>query len=197
MMGDAELPHSVPEASIMAMPLPVYTTEDLRRFPHDGNRYELLEGMLIVTPAPGSAHQIVLARLNATLVPYLGSTGLALAVLPGEIEIAPKTLLDPDLLVIPTRYKPGTPWTQMTGWWLAVEVFSRSSKVYDRDFKRDAYLRLGVAEVWLVDLREKCVLLSRPEGPRDIRHAGTLVWEPKEMPAPMTLDVARLFDGMD
>ena len=181
----------------MAMPLPVYTTSDLRRFPRDGNRYELLEGLLLVTPAPGSAHQMVLARLHAALAPYLGTAGLALAVCPGEIEVAPKTLLDPDLLVIPTRYKPGTPWTKMTGWWLAVEVFSRSSKVYDRDFKRDAYLRLGVAEVWLVDLRERCVLVSRPDGPRDARHAGELVWHPKEMTAPMSLDVGRLFEGMD
>ena len=197
MIGYAELPSPAPEANIMAMPLPVYTTADLRRFPRDGNRYELLEGMLIVTPAPGSAHQIVLARLNAALVPYLGSTGPGVAVTPGEIEIAPKTLLDPDLLVIPTRFKPGTPWTKMTGWWLAVEVFSRSSKVYDRDFKRDAYLRLGVAEVWLVDMREKCVLVSRPDGPRDVRHAGKLTWHPSEMPAPMALDVAQLFEGMD
>ena len=181
----------------MAMPLPVYTTADLRRFPRDGNRYELLEGMLLVTPAPGSAHQIVLGRLHAAVAPYLASAGRALAVSPGEIEIAPKTLLDPDLLVIPTHYRPGTPWTQMSGWWLAVEVFSPSSKIYDRDFKRDAYLRLGVAEVWLVDLRERCVLVSRPDGPRDVRTAGELVWQPDEMPGPLTLDVSRLFDGMD
>ena len=181
----------------MAMPLPEYTTADLRRFPRDGNRYELLEGILIVTPAPGTAHQIVLSRLQHAVSTYLAPRGLALALSPGEIEIAPKTLLDPDLLVIPSHYRPGTPWPRISGWWLAVEVFSQSSKVFDRDFKRDAYLQLGVAEVWLVDLREQCVLVSRQAGPRDERYAGRLVWRPPTMDGAMELNVPDLFEGMD
>lgn len=197
MMSHAELPSPAPGASIMAMPLPVYTTADLRSFPRDGNRYELLEGMLLVTPAPGSAHQIVLSRLQWAVSAYLTPAGLAVAVSPGEIEIAPKTLLDPDLLVIPSHFRPGTPWTEMSGWWLAVEVFSPSSKVYDRDFKRDAYLRLGVGEVWLVDLRERCVLVSVPHGPRDVRCGGRLVWAPPGMPEPLTLDIESLLAGVD
>lgn len=45
--------------------------------------------------------------------------------------------------------------------WLAVEVFSPSSRLYDRDFKRVAYLALGVAEVWLVDVVAKTVEVHR------------------------------------
>lgn len=52
----------------MAMPIsvPSYTVDDLDRFPPDGNRYELLEGMLLVTPAPGLPHQVVTQRLAAS-----------------------------------------------------------------------------------------------------------------------------------
>jgi len=180
----------------MPLPLPTYTTDDLRAFPDDGCRYELLNGMLLVTPAPGSIHQIVVARLNQDILPYLGNDGPAIAVSPGEIEIAPKTLLDPDLLVVPTRYRPGTQWTAMSGWWLAVEVSGRGSRRYDRDYKRNAYLALGVREVWLVDLMEKCVLVSRGGDPRDVRHAERLIWHPDEMPEPLTIDCARLFRGL-
>ena len=180
----------------MPLPLPTYITDDLRAFPRDGCRYELLDGILLVTPAPGSAHQLVVSRLLVALGNYLGDDGPAVAVGPGEIEIAPKTLLDPDLLVYPSRYRPGTRWTAMRDWWLAVEVFSPGSRRYDRDYKRDAYLALGVAEVWLVDLEEKAVLVSRPNGPRDVRYSERLTWHPVAMPVPLELDLTKLFRGL-
>src|SRR5690349_7164642 len=83
---------------------------DRRRFPSDGQRYELLDGFLLVTPAPGTAHQVVLSRLMALLLGYLPEGAPARVTSPGEIEIAPKLLLDPDILVWPSTYRPGTPW---------------------------------------------------------------------------------------
>ena len=47
----------------MADSIPLYTVDDLDLFPDDGNRYELLDGVLIVTPAPSQLHQIIAARL--------------------------------------------------------------------------------------------------------------------------------------
>ena len=186
----------------MAMPLPApirvptYTTDDLRRFPHDGQRYELLNGMLLVTPAPGTAHQVVLSRVQHALSVYLAPAGLAFCTSPGEIEIEPSVLLDPDLLVYPSSYRPGTPWTRISGWWLAVEVSGRASRVYDRDFKRDAYLALGVREIWLVDQHDRQVLVSRAGEPKDLPHGDTLIWHPPEMPAPVTIDLRAVFAGL-
>ena len=51
----------------MAISLPKYTVDDLEQFPEDGNRYELLDGMLLVTPAPTNAHQIIANRLQVRL----------------------------------------------------------------------------------------------------------------------------------
>jgi Uma2 family endonuclease len=116
---------------------------------------------------------------------------------PGEIEIAQKTLLEPDLLVFPATHAPGTPWRKIRGWWLAAEVFSPSSRMYDRAYKRDAYLSLGVREVWLVDLDERAVYVSRRgEAGRDVRHAGELRWRPDELREPVTIDIASLFHGL-
>lgn len=181
----------------MAMPLelPTYTTDDLRRFPRDGQRYELLEGMLLVTPAPGNIHQIVISRLFASLVGYLPDGSPARVVSPGEIEIKPKTLMDPDLLVYPASYPIGTRWTRIHGWWLAVEVYSRSSRVYDHDFKRQAYLTLGVREVWMVDTREEVILVSHTSRVEQA-HRESLVFHPPEITEPLTLDLTRLFAGL-
>ena len=131
---------------------PWFTIADLDRFPGDGNRYELLGGQLLVTPAPGPHHQVVLGRLTMRLAGYLGPDGPAVIVTPGVIQLEDHTQLEPDLLVIPASLADEASWRRIAGWWLAVEVSGRDSMVYDRDFKRDAYLRLGVREVWRVDL---------------------------------------------
>jgi Uma2 family endonuclease len=179
----------------MAMPVrvPTYTTDDLRAFPEDGCRYELLDGMLLVTPAPSTDHQVVQAQLLIPIGHYLGDAGPARVVGPGAIEIAPKTSLEPDVLVFPSSYPRSTPWPKIHGWWLAVEVFSRSSRVYDRDFKRDVYLALGVREVWLVDRIEEAIFVSKPGSRKDVRRTGRFAWHPEEMSAPLGIDCAKLF----
>ncbi len=183
----------------MAMPLsvPRYTTDMLRRFPRDGMRYELLDGVLLVTPQPTQAHQVIAGRLHQALAQYLHPAGLARIVSPGEIELRPRTLLDPDILVYPASYPLRARWTQIRGWWLAVEVLSRSSRVYDRDFKRDAYLALGVGEVWLVDPRDRVVLISRPDGTRDEPVREWLRWRPAGMPSPLELALGPVFEGLE
>lgn len=188
----------------MAMPVPLppplplrtFTTDDLLAFPDDGCRYELLSGMLLVTPAPAHAHQAIAMRLGGALLRYLGDDGQAAVAGPGVIEIAPSVHLEPDLLVYPARFGPQDDWPAIAGWWLAVEVSGRGSRRYDRDFKRNAYLALGVREVWLVDLVEKCVLVSRAGAPIDVRHSERLTWHPREMPEPLTIECARLFRGL-
>jgi hypothetical protein len=57
----------------MAISVPRYTVDDLERFPDDGNRYELLEGMLLVMPVPRAVHQVVAARIQSWLAAALGA----------------------------------------------------------------------------------------------------------------------------
>jgi Uma2 family endonuclease len=177
----------------MPIPLPTYTVDIVRAFPDDGNRYELVEGMLLVTPAPASDHQAVVARLLTALSTYLGSRGPAYAVSPGEIEVAPKLHLEPDILVVPSRFRPGTKWTAMSDWWLAVEVLSPSSKHYDRDYKLAAYLRVGVREVWIVDLDRGSIEVSSADGRRSIVQSDVVHWAPEGITQPLGLDLEEIF----
>jgi Uma2 family endonuclease len=68
--------------------------------------------------------------------------------------------------------------------------------VYDRDFKRDAYLALGVEEVWLVDLDERAVFVSRRDGEREVRQNERVVWQPAGMGEVLEIELSSLFRGM-
>jgi len=60
--------------------------------------------------------------------------------------------------------------------YLAVEVSGAESRVYDREYKRDGYLGVGVGEVWLVDLDQERVFVSKPAGDRDVPNDSILTW---------------------
>jgi Uma2 family endonuclease len=148
----------------MAISVPLYTVDDLERFPDDGNRYELLDGVLLVTPRAAAVHQIVASRIQGELIVALQKPGLAHVVGPGAVERRPRTQLQPDILVYPARFSPTIDWHKITEHWLAVEVLSRSSQIYDREFKRDAYFALGLQQVWLVDWRDRSVEVCTAKG---------------------------------
>jgi Uma2 family endonuclease len=175
----------------MALTVPRYTVADLDLLPDDGNRYEVLAGTLLVTPSPGSAHQGVATRLTALFASHLLARRLGLFS-PGVVTLPPLTQLEPDLLVVPPRFAPGTPWVEISEHWLAVEVVSRSSLVYDREFKRDAYLALGVREVWLVDIRDRSVeVCVRSGAGRVVRDA--LTWSAPDGELSVQVALAELF----
>jgi Uma2 family endonuclease len=166
---------------------------DLAAFPDDGPRYELLQGHLLVTPQPGSPHQFLAAELTAWLVGYLGAAARVAS--PGVVEQSPDIHLEPDILVVPTPLPERMEWADFRDHWLAVEIYSRSSRRYDHDYKRDAYLALGVREVWLVDRLERAILVSTPSE-KDRRVTGLLRWQPPEMERPLELELERVFRGV-
>ena len=173
--------------------VPRYTVDDLDRFPDDGNRYELLDGVLLVTPAPRAVHQIVANRLQYRLTEAVGS--IAHVVGPGAISVPPRTQLQPDVLVYPSRLSPTTDWAKVSEHWLAIEVLSRSSRMYDREFKRDAYFALGVREVWLVDLLDFSVEVCRGRGEGEIVR-DAIHWQVPGTDTVVHLALAEIFQGV-
>jgi Uma2 family endonuclease len=179
----------------MAVSVPRYTIADLQRFPNDGNRYELLDGVLIVTPSPANAHQIIVSRLQLKLMQAAMVPGHAQVVGPGAITVPPRTQLQPDILVYPARYPIDSQWEEIDEHWLAVEVLSRSSRVYDREIKRDAYIALGVREVWLVDRRSQAVEVARAQGP-GVVVKDVLRWRVPALASVVDISLTEVFAGL-
>ena len=178
----------------MAASIPYYTVDDLEHLPRDGNRYEVLGGVLLVTPAPGPAHQVIVARVVTLLSTALATPGHALVFVDGAVSFPPRTQLEPDILVVPSRASIPEKWTELRDYWLAVEVYSTSSRIYDHDFKRENYHRLGVNEVWLVDRIERTVEISRAIGASEVV-SDVVMWNPPTLDVEVRMGLSAIFAG--
>ncbi len=182
----------------MAMPVIArrFTVDEVMSWPDDGNRYELVDGVLLVTPAPMPPHQVVGYRLATALGALLPRAPDLHVATPGAILIRPGIKMEPDILVF--RH-PGVPkrWEEVREHLLAVEVWSPSSIVYDRDIKRDALLQIGVLEVWLVDLEARRVLVSRKGEAVDVPYRRDLPWQVPGATQPHMVDLREIFAGLE
>jgi Uma2 family endonuclease len=125
-----------------------FTVDDLERMPDDGRRYELLDGVLLVSPAPGTRHQKVVVRL-AALLDSACPDDLHVLAAPFAVRPKPDTELQPDVLVardedLTEKLLPVAPV-------LAAEVLSPSTALIDINTKKAAYQRMGVRSYWIID----------------------------------------------
>jgi Uma2 family endonuclease len=133
------------------------TVADLDRTPDDGRRYELVDGVLIVSPAPLIPHQVVLHELGVLLDSLVPDD---LAVVPGVgVRMSESTELVPDLVVVQRADLAGPRLTLPP--LLAVEVRSRSTALFDMNTKKAVYERYGIGSYWTVAPdRERPALLA-------------------------------------
>ncbi|QTI71183.1 Uma2 family endonuclease [Gordonia polyisoprenivorans] len=124
------------------------TYADLESMPDDGWRYELLDGVLIVGPAPTPRHQRVVARLHL-LLHAACPPDLEVLFAPLNVVLAGDTCLQPDLLVAPRSAFAETNLPQAPT--LAIEVASPSTRGVDMLLKKDRLRRGGCAHYWVVD----------------------------------------------
>ena len=181
----------------MAMPhaSQAWTVERVRALPDDGNRYELIDGELVVTPAPRYVHQVAILELIRLLDPWLRTSGAArLLMSPADIALGEDELLQPDLFVYATSSdKPLRDWSDITSLLLVIEVLSPSTARYDRQLKRRRYQRAGVPEYWVVDLDARLIERWRPAEQRPQILDDRLAWSVHPDGDALDIDVAKFF----
>ena len=171
-----------------------YTIEMLERFPNDGKRYEILDGTLIVTPAPSLAHQRVQWSVGRSLGLYLDAHRVGQIWFgPADVIFGRHTLLEPDLMVtLGDAARRARSWRDLSDPALAVEILSPSSARHDRGAKRERYLT-RVAEYWVVDIEARLIERWRQGDVRPSIHRETLEWQPVLSVPPLTVSVPELF----
>jgi len=172
-----------------------WTAEMARALPDDGNRYEVLDGELFVSPSPSWKHQAVLQRLFLLIHPYVEEHSLGWTMLsPADIEFSQQRRLQPDLFVVPDTGS-GEPksWRDVTRLLLAVEALSPSTARADRLKKRPIYQSEGVPQYWIIDIDSRLVERWQPGDERPEVIADVLEWRPKPEIAPLLINLEVVF----
>jgi len=121
---------------------------DLDAMPDDGHRYELIDGVLIVSPAPVPLHQRVVGRLFR-LLDDACPDDCEVLIAPLDVVLADDTVMEPDVLV--GRRADFTPRDLPAAPLLAVEVLSPSTRRFDLTLKWSRFEAAGVGSYWVVD----------------------------------------------
>jgi Uma2 family endonuclease len=172
-----------------------WTYADLRAIPSDHNRYEIIDGELLVTPSPSWNHQAIAAEIFVQLQPYVREYDIGTAIFaPADLLVSDDTVLEPDLLVVPVvggRRRQN--WNFVRNALLVVEILSPRTARIDRTLKRRRYQSEGVPEYWLVDGRTRSVERWRPGDTAGETLSGRMEWRPDPGVPPLVIDLARLF----
>ncbi len=129
-----------------------WTYDDYAALPNDGHHYEIVNGVLLMAPAPSPDHQSIAVRLTYYLFAHveLGGLGRVFAG-PIDVELGPKDVFQPDVLVLLNAHLDRIAAKRIIGAPdLVVEVASPGTATFDRLTKYDVYARAGIAEYWIV-----------------------------------------------
>ncbi len=179
----------------MGMAAPLYYTADMvRALPEDGNKYEVVHGELLVTPAPRPWHEVVWGRLYEALQAYVRLEPVGyLFGSRSDISWGPDTLVSPDIIVVPLEEARTLDWARMQHLLLVAEVLSPSSVRHDRFTKRRLYQEQGIPVYWVVDTEERAVEVWEPGALFPQVEIERLLWHPWGATEPFLLSLHELF----
>lgn len=167
------------------LPRRAFTVDDIRRMVDmrilgEDERFELVEGDLVMMSAKGYAHELIKGALNIALARALPddmTMGVEMS-----IQFGINTLLEPDLVLFERsariRSDAGFTFVQPGELLLAIEV-AASSLAYDREFKSRLYARFRVQEFWVIDANERVTWIHT--GPSDDGWASIVERGPNDL----------------
>ena len=160
-----------------------WTADDLARFPDDGLRYELVDGVLLVSASPSEEHQIALGNLFLLLAPA-APEHLRVFLAPFDVRLDPRRQLQPDIVVVPKDRN--VPDRRPL---LVVEVLSPTTRATDSTLKRHVFEQGAVPSYWLVDLLRPSVTVLELEGGGYVERAHATGDQACQITAPFAVRV--------
>lgn len=139
-----------------------WTYDDYASLPDDGQRYEVVNGVLVMSPALDGPHQDAVLRIAHYLLVHVEFAGLGkVRVAPFDVQLSSKDVFQPDVFVVLNAHLSKMQKKKMIGAPdLVVEVASPSTALLDRVGKYERYAKAGVQEYWIVNVETATVQVS-------------------------------------
>lgn len=139
-----------------------WTYEDYLRLPDDGRRYEVIRGVLYVSPSPRYQHQHAVLRFAMIVGTFVLENRLGI-LLPAPFDVLLSSIatpVQPDFVFMRSGKGPRPRDSQFRGVPdLVVEILSPGNREYDEDLKFSAYEEAGISEYWLIDPMARTVVI--------------------------------------
>jgi Uma2 family endonuclease len=128
-----------------------WTYSTYAALPDNGQRYEIVNGVLVMPPSPDGPHQDAALRIGHYLLVHVEFAGLGkVRISPADVELSPNNVYQPDVFVVLKEHMDRVRTKRVVGSPdLVIEVASPSTAVYDRLTKYETYERFGVPEYWI------------------------------------------------
>jgi Uma2 family endonuclease len=166
----------------------------VRQLPDDGNRYEVVNGELLVTPAPRLSHQLLVTRVAVAIANYLSREPVGIMLTsPADISWGRDVLVQPDVFVVPREEATHGEWSRLRTLLLVVEVLNPSTARADRFTKRHRYQEAAVPLYWVVEGDEQRVEVWTPDVDLPAMETQQLIWLPVGAGQAFTLALEELF----
>ena len=136
-----------------------WTYDTYAAIPYDGNRYEIVTGVLIMTPAPTPEHQDIVGEIYSALRTRIKLTRLG-RVFSGPVDVVleAKNVFQPDVVVVLNEHLERIQAKKIVGAPdLVVEIASYSTAVIDRLIKFEKYAQAGISEYGIVRPEKRTV----------------------------------------
>jgi len=144
------------------------TADEYSQLEDDGCRYELIDGVVCMTPSPVGVHTFVVGEITAQIGAFLrkhplGRVAVGLDVHVGEGPRGRELVYRPDVLFLRSEHvRRGMEFVSVPPD-LIVEVVSVTSRRLDQVTKKADYERFGVAEYWVLDPERDAMCFYRLE----------------------------------
>jgi len=165
----------------------------------DDERYELLNGELVMAAAPLLYHQYILRKLLNEMSDYIDERNLGeLYSSPADVVLSDTDVVQPDILFVSRQRSHILTRENIHGAPdLVVEVLSPRTARLDRVLKLNRYAEAGVREYWLVDRVAGTIELRVNDGGRFVAHVPSDGSWKSPVVTGIELDVDALWAGME
>jgi Uma2 family endonuclease len=149
------------------------TADHYLALPPDGFLYELVDGVVCMSPSPVPRHQKVSTEVAVQIGLFLRQRPLGQVMVEVDVRLGDDLVYRPDVVYLSMAKAVQCQERITLPPDVIVEVLSPDSRVYDQETKRQDYERCGVGEYWMVDPTHGTFQFLRLEGGRYVEAAAS------------------------